>query len=230
MKKYLLAVLTVFLMGGVTTVPAQTQNPSQKSESIETVDDSTGIVAYSDTTAADTVKSTAPTQVSWDDYDSDEQFFNFLEKNKGWTIALIIIAIIAGLLICLAPFIILGLIIYLIVKNRRMSSELKEHSAEERRERADTAYQSDVQTDTQNRAIKNIFLGIGLIISMKVLGLNGLIAIGWLVLCWGIGQLVIARTTKKNPPTVERPEKNDTATRSSADDYVEVIEEEEKKD
>lgn len=230
----------VMLLGCTTALFAQqtskkVQQP-QVSDVVNTVD-TAAIEAYSDTTSAPVAVDTAainnaPINMDWDEEEIAWKFFN---DNKGWAMALAIIIILALLLISLAPFIILGFIIYLIVKNRRMRSELREketvsaqdeqatHATQAPR---DTAYTtvSDTYMDKQNQAIKNIFLGIGIVIALNIFGMNKLAGIGWIVVCWGIGQFIIARNSKKRIPM--EPKEKDTHTRSTDDDYVEVKSEE----
>lgn len=230
----------VMLLGCTTaTFAQQTSKKAQQPQVTDVAEpvDSTGIEAYSDTTSAPVAVDTAainnaPTNMDWDE---DEVVWKFFNDNKGWAMALAIIIILALLLISLAPFIILGFIIYLIVKNRRMRSELREQetvsSQGEQEAHAtqtprDTAYTtvSDTYMDKQNQAIKNIFLGIGIVIALNIFGMDKLAGIGWIVVCWGIGQFIIARNSRKRIP--EEPKEKDTHTRSTDDDYVEVKSEE----
>ena len=230
----------VMLLGCTTaTLAQQTNKKAQQPQVTDVVNtvDTAAIEAYSDTTSAPVAVDTAainnvPTNMDWDEEEIAWKFFN---DNKGWAMALAIIIILALLLISLAPFIILGFIIYLIVKNRRMRSELREQetvsSQGEQEAHAtqaprDTAYTtvSDTYMDKQNQAIKNIFLGIGIVIALNIFGMDKLAGIGWIVVCWGIGQFIIARNSKKRIP--EEPKEKDTHTRSTDDDYVEVKSEE----
>lgn len=230
----------VMLLGCTTaTFAQQTSKKAQQPQVTDVVNtvDTAAIEAYSDTTSAPVAVDTAainnaPTNMDWDE---DEVVWKFFNDNKGWAMALAIIIILALLLISLAPFIILGFIIYLIVKNRRMRSELREQeavSAQGEQEAhvtqapLDTAYTtvSDTYMDKQNQAIKNIFLGIGIVIALNIFGMDKLAGIGWIVVCWGIGQFIIARNSRKRIPM--EPKEKDTHTRSTDDDYVEVKSEE----
>ena len=238
MRNSFLTIIMVMLLGCTTATFAQQTNKKaqqpQVTDVVNTVD-TAAIEAYSDTTSAPVAVDTAainnvPTNMDWDE---DEVVWKFFNDNKGWAMALAIIIILALLLISLAPFIILGFIIYLIVKNRRMRSELREQeTVSSQGEQAahatqaphDTAYTtvSDTYMDKQNQAIKNIFLGIGIVIALNIFGMDKLAGIGWIVVCWGIGQFIIARNSKKRIPM--EPKEKDTHTRSTDDDYVEVKE------
>lgn len=230
----------VMLVGCTTaTFAQQTNKKAQQPQVTDVVSatDTAAIEAFSDTTSAPVAVDTAainnvPINMDWDE---DEVVWKFFNDNKGWAMALAIIIILALLLISLAPFIILGFIIYLIVKNRRMRSELREKetvsSQGEQEAHAtqtphNTAYTtvSDTYMDKQNQAIKNIFLGIGIVIALNIFGMDKLAGIGWIVVCWGIGQFIIARNSRKRIPA--EPKEKDTYTRSTDDDYVEVKSEE----
>lgn len=240
MRNSFLTIIMVMLLGCTTaTFAQQTSKKAQQPQVTDVVNtvDTAAIEAYSDTTSAPVAVDTAainnaPTNMDWDE---DEVVWKFFNDNKGWAMALAIIIILALLLISLAPFIILGFIIYLIVKNRRMRSELREQeavSAQGEQEAhvtqapRDTAYTtvSDTYMDKQNQAIKNIFLGIGIVIALNIFGMDKLAGIGWIVVCWGIGQFIIARNSRKRIPM--EPKEKDTHTRSTDDDYVEVKSEE----
>ena len=240
MRNSFLTIIMVMLLGCTTaTFAQQTSKKAQQPQVTDVVSatDTAAIEAYSDTTSAPVAVDTAainnaPINMDWDEEEIAWKFFN---DNKGWAMALAIIIILALLLISLAPFIILGFIIYLIVKNRRMRSELREQetvsSQGEQEAHAtqtprDTAYTtvSDTYMDKQNQAIKNIFLGIGIVIALNIFGMDKLAGIGWIVVCWGIGQFIIARNSRKRIPM--EPKEKDTHTRSTDDDYVEVKSEE----
>lgn len=238
MRNSFLTIIMVMLLGCTqATFAQQTNKKAQQPQVTDVVSstDTAAIEAYSDTTSAPVAVDTAainnaPINMDWDEEEIAWKFFN---DNKGWAMALAIIIILALLLISLAPFIILGFIIYLIVKNRRMRSELREkETVSAQGEQAahatqvphDTAYTtvSDTYMDKQNQAIKNIFLGIGIVIALNIFGMDKLAGIGWIVVCWGIGQFIIARNSRKRIP--EEPKEKDTHTRSTDDDYVEVKE------
>ena len=240
MRNSFLTIIMVMLLGCTTaTFAQQTNKKAQQPQVTDVVSatDTAAIEAYSDTTSAPVAIDTAainnvPTNMDWDE---DEVVWKFFNDNKGWAMALAIIIILALLLISLAPFIILGFIIYLIVKNRRMRSELREketvstqgeQTVYANQPPRDTAYTtvSDTYMDKQNQAIKNIFLGIGIVIALNIFGMDKLAGIGWIVVCWGIGQFIIARNSRKRIPM--EPKEKDTHTRSTDDDYVEVKSEE----
>ena len=225
MRNYLLVVFMVLLLGGTTATYAQQKNQPQV-VNVTNTPDTAGIEAYSDTTSVDTAQTTVtPNDNDWDvdtDDETVEKMFKWMNAHETWAWIFIIIVTILCFLIGLAPFVILGFIIYLIVKNRRMRSELHESAEVNRQNLHDNIDLSapDGNQMLQNRGIKNIFLGIGIVIFLSMMGADKIAGIGWLMSCYGLGQVVIAKSSKKKEPTVFS--QKDTATKSSNDDFVEV--------
>ena len=228
MRNYLLVVFMVLLLGGTTATFAQQKEQPQVGN-VTNIPDTAGIEAYSDTTSVDTAQTAVtPDENSWnvdlEDEETVEKMFKWFNNHETLAWIFIFIVTILCFLIGLAPFIILGFIIYLIVKNRRMRSELNENADMNRQHLHDNIdlSASDGNQMLQNRGIKNIFLGIGIVIFLSMMGADKMAGIGWLMSCYGIGQVIIAKTSKKKDPTVFTERPKDTATKSSNDDFVEV--------
>ena len=227
MRNYLLVVFMVLLLGGTTATFAQQKEQPQVGN-VTNTPDTAGIEAYSDTTSVDTAQTVVPNSNDWDEEMDEEmmveKMVKWIGEHETWAWIFIIIVTILCLLIGLAPFIILGFIIYLIVKNRRMRSELKENADLNRQHLHDNIdlSASDGNQMLQNRGIRNIFLGIGIVIFLSMMNFDSLAGIGWLLSCYGLGQVIIAKTSKKKEPTVITEREKDTATKSSNDDFVEV--------
>lgn len=227
MRNYLLVVFIVLFLGGTTATFAQQKEQPQVGN-VTNIPDTAGIEAYSDTTSVDTAQTTVtPNDNDWEfesDSDAVEKMFKWFNNHETLAWIFIFIVTILCFLIGLAPFIILGFIIYLIVKNRRMRSELNENADMNRKHLHDNIDMSasDGNQMLQNRGIKNIFLGIGIVIFLSMMGADKIAGIGWLMSCYGLGQVIIAKTSKKKEPTVFSERAKDTATKSSNDDFVEV--------
>lgn len=123
-------------------------------------DDTTGIVAYSDTTSTDTasVQYNMPAPADWDSFD-DEDMFNALKNIDhmgAWATVLAILAVLFVLLICLAPFIALILIIWLIVRNRNQRLKLAEKAMENGQPIPQEALSTPTATDEdlKNKGLK----------------------------------------------------------------------------
>ena len=172
MKRYLITILLAGALLAPVTIQAQKHRHHPQVVNPTTVPDSSGIVAYSDTTSTDTAGTSTPVYI--DEYDDDDDFFMSPSDMKdlvGGGLGAIL-AVILVLLIVLAPFIFVGFIIYLI----------SEHQSDEY---------------LWKKGIKNVFLGIGLAILFKCLGADPLTGIGWLVALYGVGQAVISKTSSR---------------------------------
>lgn len=70
-------------------------------------------------------------------------------------------------------------------------------------------YSSSVQNkDILSKGIKNICLGIGLgVFLMTLTGVKGIAAIGFLIFCMGVGQVLIAYATRERKPDTQSTDK-----------------------
>lgn len=166
-------------------------------------DDTTGIVAYSDTTSTDTasVQYNMPAPADWDSFD-DEDMFNALKNIDhmgAWATVLAILAVLFVLLICLAPFIALILIIWLIVRNRNQRLKLAEKAMENGQPIPQEALSTPTATDEdlKNKGLRNIFLGLGLVACGYFIIGDLLQGIGVILFFYGLGQAFIARSSNK---------------------------------
>ena len=156
--------------------------------------DTAGIDAFSDTTST----TTSTPQTTNDDFDDDE-FFSHM-GNWGFFdgIGPILGACLAAV-ICLAPFVLMGFIVWIIFRNRNQRYRLAEKAMERGQPIPDDLLSAKQITDDilWRKAIRNIFLGIGLAIFFACWHSTFLMGIGWLLCFYGIGQAVICKTTKK---------------------------------
>ena len=161
--------------------------------------DTAGNDAFSDTTSV----LPAPTHAqngSTDDDEWDEDFTDVIGFGHDGSIkGLFSMGIVFALLICLAPFILLGFILWMIVRNRNQRYRLVEKAMEQGRPiPAELVPTSSISNDQLwRKAIRNIFLGIGLAIFFACWDANFLSGLGWLLCFYGIGQAVIYKTTNK---------------------------------
>ena len=174
--------------------------------------DTTGIVAYSDTTATDTasIQYNMPAPPDWDDFDDDD-IFNAL-KNIGnlgvWATVFTILSLFVLLLICLAPLIALILIVWLIVRNRNQRLKLAEKAMENGQPIPQEVLTNPTVTDTdlRNSGLRNIFLGLGLVACGYFIIGDLLQGIGVILFFYGLGQAFIARSSKKKDEDVVKTE------------------------
>ncbi|MCR4852321.1 MAG: DUF6249 domain-containing protein [Prevotella sp.] len=213
MKRYLSLITLALLLAINCQASAQRHrhNPQMTgvsqttdSTSFEIPTDTTGIVAYSDTTAATIPSSDSVTYhhpAGWDDDWEDNDWKEFREMfgiGVGSS-AIAIAAIVFVLLICLAPFILLGFIAWIIIRNRNQRYKLMQQAMQQGQPIPEPLLKDAVQTndDLWRKAIRNIFLGIGLAVLFALWDSKFLSGLAWVLCFYGIGQAIICKTTKR---------------------------------
>ena len=174
-------------------------------------DDTTALEAFSDTTGTssvvdDTVQSTYSTyHVSINQDDVDPKFFGIIDSMfeslaGGMMLALIITVII----FVIAPLVILFLIFYFIYKYRKQKLQLAETAMKTGQPiPTELAKKPSVNDeDAWAKGVKKVALGAGLIACCWILDFELGIAAGYIFFFYGLGLMVIAKTTtkKKNTP------------------------------
>lgn len=125
----------------------------------------------------------------------------FFDDNNDLNGGTATFAIISLIIICGLPIFIVAITLWFRYKNKQAKYKLAAEALA-----AGQSIPKELFNDTGNpnndvlsKGIKNIFLGIGLGVFMWVLtGEKGLAAIGFLIFCLGLGQVLIAYTTKAN--------------------------------
>ena len=205
MKQYLIALtMMLALHANASSVQPQHRHHAQVVAVDTTAQD--GVEAYSDTTSTDlagTEDSVYTYNTSSNSFDIDTGTEDFIKKLLGGTIGVggVIIAVLVSLalLICvLAPFIIVILIIRYLINQHNNRISLAEKAMETGQPIPDDL--KPVATESpeyyRRKGIKNTAIGVGLAIMFAIWGSDMLAGIGVLIACWGIGQLVIAKTSK----------------------------------
>ncbi len=205
--RHLLLVLAMFsaLSAGADVVPRHRHQHVDDAAQVQQVDTAYGAVeAYSDTMTYDAgddasaSSSNVPVNsVNPADYGDPFTFYNAL-----WTVGAggIIIAILLTLLFLifiLTPIIIVVLLIRYLFKRHNDRILLREKEMEQNYGRADyrPAEYEKVRDDYMwRRGIQNVALGLGLVLMFGCWGAEALVGVGLLVMCFGIGQMVIERT------------------------------------
>ncbi len=167
-----------------------------------------GLEAFSDTTEAaidysddyDDYEETSYDHFDWNPshYDDPASWFLALTATTGGVIIAIFVVILV-LLLLLSPFIILALILRLIIKRHNDRITLAEKAMESGQPIPDGIQGIDKMSDEYlwKRGIRNAAIGIGLMVMFWIWHSNTLVGIGALVLCLGIGQMVMSRTSGK---------------------------------
>lgn len=213
MKKIFLVIVAGLIISAATPTMAQhhrhTPNASMKMSTQTDKDgntkNTTAIVAFSDTTDTEAADSLDEDSLSdadtygWstsDDLDSIGKMLN----NTLLPIAIVFI------MFCLAPVLIIGLIIYFIIKTRKQKIQLAELAIKNGqpipqdivKSNKDIVKSNKVPNDQElwAKGIKKIFIGLGIFVLAVFIHSGALKGIGFLVLFYGAGQAVIAWTTK----------------------------------
>lgn len=162
--------------------------------------------AYSDTTETDlagTEDTTYTAQADSDDWETTTPAEGFFTKLLGGTIGvggiILAILIILALLLCaLAPFIVVILLIRYLINQHNTRVTLAQKAMETGQPIPDDMKPMVAESPEfyKKKGIKNIAIGVGLTLMFSIWGSDVLAGVGLLIACWGVGQLVIAKTTK----------------------------------
>lgn len=159
-----------------------------------------GIEAYSDTSAAPLDSSSGWYQYSYQT-DFDDEDFNMIGKGLSSIIhSMFGTLLILFIIFVIAPVAILFIILYFAYKNRKQKLRLAEMAIKNGQPAPDILGNTNQNVDDilWRKGIKNIFVGIGLMFLFGFMGFDTGIGIGFLVMFYGAGQAVIARTSPKN--------------------------------
>ena len=188
------------------TVMAQVDDAANADEGIEAYSDTTSVA---DDALDDSQAVTTTTTVS---HDPDSFYFDdlpsWLESLLGGTVGVlggtfgILIAILVltiVLLVLFAPFIIIILVLRYLVRQHNDRVTLAEKAMDTGQPIPEELMPVDKQSDEylRRRGIRNIWIGIGMALMFGIWGADMLTGIGFLVLCYGIGQVMIARSSMK---------------------------------
>lgn len=172
-----------------------------------------GVEAYSDTTSLasddaqadyeDETVTTNVTRVSHnpDDYDDPISWLeSFTKVSLGFGGILIAILVVLFVFVLLfSPIIIVVLVMRYLVRRHNDQVTLAEKAMETGTPIPDELMPVDRQSDEylRRRGIRNIWIGIGMAIMFGIWDADMLTGVGFLVLCYGIGQVLIARSSQK---------------------------------
>lgn len=207
MKQKLIAIALMLSLSAGVSLAAPKHRHHQKTEAVQQKDTTAQdeVVAYSDTTSVDEEEEEATTTTTttithsnspWDDDDNPFSWLGPLTGSVGGILIACLVLLIL-LLIALSPFIILALILRLIINRHNDRITLAEKAMETGQPIPEELKPIDKQTDDYlwSRGIRNVAIGAGLFIMFWIWKSTMLSGLGALVLCYGIGQMVIARTS-----------------------------------
>lgn len=201
MKKILVAIMAgLILSAAIPTMAQRHRHTPLASVKVNTQTDkdgntknTTAIVAFSDTADVDTAD--ADSAFADDDYMDDYvDPIESITKNAIMPIAIVFI------MFCLAPVLIIGLIIYFIIKSRNQKIRLAELALKNGQPIPQNIAKKINQPSDQElwrKGVTKIFIGIGIVMFSIFVHSGMCTGIGFIVAFYGAGQAVIAWTTKK---------------------------------
>ena len=201
MKKYLIAIAMMLTLGQGQTAMAQGQTPKEEQELVDSTKKD-ALEAYSDTT--DIVDSTVVSRhhriggYSHGDSSIVSDIFGNIgiDGMMGMTFVLMIVLII----FVIAPVLILALLFFFIYKNRKQKMRLAQMAMQNGQPIPDELLNSVKETDkdTYQSGMRQLFLGMGLMVFLGYTAGHIGFGIGVLVFFIGLGKVVIAKTNKNN--------------------------------
>lgn len=209
MKQILMALTVALTLSTSMQAGVRLHRHTPRTEAVATKPDSAknqGVEAFSDTTsnynqaADDTTYTSSPTKSYDHDYDIDGS--NWFFKAIGGALGVggffvVVLILLLGALICLAPLIVVILVIRYLIKRHNDSVKLAEKAMETGQPIPNTIKPTKIYTSEEQwqRGIKNASIGLGLMILFWFIDADSIIGVGALVLCMGLGQMFIARTS-----------------------------------
>ena len=204
---------------GKATVTTTTNTPAANDST-----DEEGIVAYSDTTGTDAGEDSVTyyngqggnsVKLDWNNDQADSLLERWALELLGgtagfWASAFATLVVILVFLFLCSPFIVLGLFIWYLVRRNRQRLEFARQAMENGQPIPQEMLSMELQTDSYmwSKGVRNVFLGLGLIVFGLFINIETLAAVGALLICMGAGQCVIAKTSgkgerRKTTPTPE---------------------------
>ena len=215
MKECLLALSLLLVVGtaAADVAPRHRHHPTTASA----VDSSAALEAYSDTTSVSNSAGATSTGVSqdlFDDDDFDDNPFHFMRQMVGMGVGGIIIAclcILFLILVGLAPFAALVAIIYFSIRRHNDRVKLTEKAMEMGQSVPEgvAAPRAPLNDALGRKGVKNASVGIGLAMMFVFFHSKSLVGVGLFVLCYGLGQIYMARESRKRNDRERDKENND---------------------
>lgn len=148
-----------------------------------------GVAAYSDTTAAQAHASAVSI-----DADDDDDADGLSDFNAS---ILLLVFVVAVLIFLAFPFVVFIVLLRYLFKRSKARMELAQKAIETGQPIPENlcGKQAAPAADLWRTGIRNVSIGAGLVLMFAIWGSAFLVGIGALVLCYGVGQLVIVKTS-----------------------------------
>lgn len=204
MRKYLVAMTMLVILGVELPVMAQRQQPKDGQELVDSTQKSDALEAYSDTTdvADDTTVVSRHHRIGGYT-NSIGNVNNIFERVfgigvGGMAAGMVFVLLVLFILFVLAPVIILIVLFYFINKNRKQKMKLAEMAMKQGQPIPDQLLVEQKETDSElwQKGLRQTFLGVGLLAFFGYVGSTLGIGVGILVTVIGLGKLAIVKTSK----------------------------------
>lgn len=224
MKKILLSLVAVMLLGSTVPMEAQRHRHTPRTTVVDDTKADNGIEAYSDTSStAQPLDSTAySTSDDADDINDSNRFdpsrfsdpfswFAFLGTSGFVGILLTILLLGVGLLFLFMPLIIVLLIMRYMVRRHNDRVRLAEKAMEQGQPISEGEMPLNKKSPDYlwRRGVRNVSIGAGLALFFWFLGADPLVGIGLLVACLGLGQMFMVRYNYNSKFGRKKEEPND---------------------
>lgn len=208
MKKYLIALTLLLALGTNDPVAAQTQKSRQQHELVDSTKQHAGLEAFSDTTDAyeDSIiaaSTNSHVSVDWDGEDAQEAFGGLMRQLKADDIAgMFFVLAVVLIVFVISPLVIFGLLLFFIFRNRKQKMKLAQMAMQNGQPIPDQLLNERQGTTDDKYAyqsgMRQLFLGIGLMIFLGfTIGKIG-VGIGALVFFIGLGKVIIGRKSNND--------------------------------
>ena len=216
MKRKLTTIVMLLTLGMGLTATAQ-QPQKEQTELVDSASSGAGLEAYSDTT--DVADSTVVSrQHRLGGYSSSggsliTDIFGdsgMMEGLMGMTFVLAVVLIV----FVISPLLILGLLLYFINRNRKQRLQMAQMAVQngqpipEQLLRESAAGGQGDADSTYQSGMRQLFLGIGLMVFLGYAAGKVGFGIGALVFFMGLGKVVIAKTNRNNGNNINNPQNN----------------------
>ena len=210
MKKVLMALtLLLTLSAGVDAAAQKHRHTPQPGELVDTTQSADAVEAFSDTTSA-----ALPT-TDWDDQTADDMYDPFESRVESWaerlvgsllagelTFAVVVLLCFIFLLL-LSPILIIIALVYLVNKNRKQRLKLAQMAVQQGQPIPGQLLENrpaDV-ADEYQRGMRQLFVGVGLMIFLGYAAGEVGFGIGALVACIGLGKIAASKLGKNKERT-----------------------------
>ena len=201
MKKYLIAMTMLLMLGTTQSITAFAQQAKDVQELVDSTRQEDALEAYSDPTGvADTTVVSRSHRIGG--YLSDDTMVNDILEGVGVNgiMGMVFVLCILLIIFIIAPVAILAVLFFFIYKNRKQKMQLAEMAMKQGQPIPDQLLveQKESEDTVWQKGIRQTFLGVGLLAFFGYTGSTLGIGIGILVTAIGLGKLVIVKTTNKN--------------------------------